>query len=268
MCVQAHWLSARDVSCYFGAVKISATLVLALLASPLAAGTYPKADVLPLACAPPEGNARVDIRVDPLPEGLTPEAVDARVYFRRGADVVLQQANRSGLLAQGHGNFYYVPMYPWADEFDPQIAMPEPGSWSHWGVLPRPENENRVVEYYVSIHDLDGQVLYQSPVQYAPITDDCEVELNADQSDFADNLVIGETVADQEGKRVIWWECEGLNVRIDVELDRRDDRSCFLLIPWWASSSVLVPAASIGGVGVVTIIDDSPPLPEASPSAP
>ena len=53
------------------------------------AGVYPRADVKVLECVPDEGNGLVEIRMDPLPEGLRPEDVDARVYFRRGADDAL-----------------------------------------------------------------------------------------------------------------------------------------------------------------------------------
>ncbi len=231
-------------------------------------GVYPRADVKPLECVPKDDNALVEIRIDPLPEGLRPEDVDARVYFRRGADQAMQALERGQTPAQGFGNFFYVPMYPWGDEFDPEITIPEKGSWSHWGVLPVPQEENLTAETYVAIYDLQGTLLFKSPTSWAPVTDqDCDVELNDDQGDFADNLIIGETVADQEGKRVIWWECEGLDTRINTELERRDDRSCFPVI-WWANPAVWVPAAAVGGIGVVEVIEDDPAPPPVSPSAP
>lgn len=252
-------------------VKKSALLCsgVVLLMTPVAgtAGVYPRADVKVLECVPDEGNALVEIRMDPLPEGLRPEDVDARVYFRRGADDAIEAIQGGQTPAQGFGNFFYVPMYPWGDEFDPEIAIPEKGSWSHWGVLPVAQEENVTAETYVAVYDLQGALLFKSPTSWSPVTDDCEVDLNDDQDDFADNLVIGETVADQEGKRVIWWECDGLDTRINTELERRDDRSCFPII-WWKNPAVWIPAAAIGGIGIVEIIEDDPSPPPVSPAAP
>lgn len=234
----------------------------------VAAGVYPRADVRPLECSPPDGNALVELRLHPLPEGLRPEDVDSRVYFRRGSDDALESLAQSRTPRPGHGNFFYVPAYPWEDVFDPEIAMPEAGSWSHWAVLPVPQEENLTVEHYVAVYDATGRLLFQSPVAWAPVTDDCEVELSDEQADFADSLLIGETVADQEGKRVIWWECEGLDTRINVDGELRDDRSCFVLIPWWGNPAVLIPAATGGGIGIIAIVEDDPGPPDVSPSAP
>lgn len=252
-------------SCYLKSVKRSSlALTLFFTASGAFAAAYPRPDVRPLACIPADGNARVDVRLDPLPEGLEPQEVDLRLYFRRAADDALRTSAEAR--RPGHGNFFYVPFYPWEDVFDPAVAMPERGSWSHWAVLPIPQEETLVTESYVAVYDAGGKMLYQSPVAWTATLSDCEVELEDAQRDFADNLVIGETAADQEGRRVIWWECEGLDTRINTAGERRDDRSCFAVILWWANPALYIPAAAVTGVGIVEVLDDSPP--DVSPSAP
>jgi hypothetical protein len=150
-----------------------------------------------------------------------------------------------------HGAMYYVDM----------IAL---GGGAYWGLPAKPEPRNENLEYYVAVVDPTGKVLGKSETQLSPVADDCPVNLTDKQIGVANNLIIGETAAAQEGKRVLGFLCDGVVTRINHVGVMRPDEVCRgCVIPWWTKeefvgSALLVPTTSI-------IIDQPPPV---SPSRP
>ena len=225
-----------------------------LTVSPFVWAQIPSLEVEPLVCLPKDGNRNLEVRTEPteLPEGW-----GMRTYFRR----------------QDHGNFYYVPTYPYDEDLRPDLLDADTGKvliekyWTQWGVFPKPLDENVSAEYYVSIHNEEGQAVAQSETNIVEVTDDCEVDMVENQRDFAEELVIGETVVDQQGKKVIWWQCDGMDTRIGVAGDLREDRSCFPAIIWWKNPKLMIPLAVVG-IGITTVIIDDGDETPASPSTP
>src|SRR3954469_11822426 len=81
--------------------------------------------VEPLSCVPKEDNAVIHAALSNDVPGQTP-----RLYFRW----------------QGQTDFYWVPM-----ETEPAHRL--------WGVIPKPEKRNDIVEYYTALVDPDGKVI-------------------------------------------------------------------------------------------------------------
>ncbi len=223
--------------------------------APIAWAQIPSLEVEPLECLPKDGNRNLEVRTEPteLPDGW-----EMRNYFRR----------------QDHGNFYYVPTYPYEQDQRPDLLDADTGEvliekyWTQWGVFPKPLDENVSAEYYVSIHNAEGQAVAQSETQLVPVTDDCDEDMIESQRDFADELVIGETVVDQQGKKVIWWQCDGMDTRIGIAGDVREDRSCFPAIIWWQNPKLIIPLAVVGVGGITAVIVDDGDETPTSPSTP
>jgi hypothetical protein len=152
---------------------------------------------------------------------------------------------------RGHEDFYWVNL--------------EPESGGHfWAVPPKPEKRNESVEYYAALVDPTGKVVARSESQLTPVTKDCKVQLGPREQGVAENLMVGETSPQQQGKRVLGFLCDGVVTRVNYAGVRRSDEVCrACVIAWWQRKAVLIPVvAGIGGV----IITDHPP--EPSPSRP
>lgn len=149
-------------------------------------------EVEPLACPPRNENSVVTATV--VPDDPT---YQVRLYFQRDQ----------------FGDLYYLVMRPL-------------GAGRYWMVLPKPERQNDFAEYHVSVVDAEQAVLQSSPRTQVAVTDDCEVELTEEQRDQAEQLRVGETNADQKGRAVAWWLCDGIIERIDPQGGIRPDEFC------------------------------------------
>lgn len=149
-------------------------------------------EVDPLPCLPRGENAVVTATVTPDdPEN------EVRLYFQRDE----------------YGDRYYLVMRPL-------------GAGRYWMVFPKPERQNEVAEYHVTVVDKELAILQSSPRQHAGVDDDCPVDLTEEQREQAQQLRVGETAVDQKGRAVAWWMCEGIIERIDTQGEVRPDEFC------------------------------------------
>lgn len=165
-------------------------------------GAAPRAQAQPvgvvvseLPCLPMEGNSPVFAAVSPAADDHA-----VRLYFQR----------------QDHGDLYYVVMTPL-------------GGGNYWAVLPKPERQNEVVEYHVTVLDKDARVLASTRDRQeyrATVIRDCEAKLSEQQEEASESLTIGETHASQKGKPVAWFLCDGITHRIDSQGRLRADEFC------------------------------------------
>ena len=179
-------------------------------------------------CVPRKSNTVVKAAIIPDPAvGQSP-----RVYFRW----------------KGQPAFYWSPM-----EVEPK--------GQYWSVLPRVEDRNNEVEYYVAVVDAAGKMLSQSEPRSARVdTNDCQPKLTQKEQGIAENLIVGETTPNQYRKKVIGFECPGLKIRIDHQGVRRSDEECGPCGLAWLPPTALATAGLFG----IAIADD----PEPSPSRP
>ena len=252
-------------------VGIGSTLlaVAALAQSP----TVQTADV---PCLPNELNAPLTATVSPEVPGSS-----VRLYFRR---------------LHPEGTFYYyIPAHP-------------SGGGNYWTVFPKPENreqepltdewwetlkdrdwmqgrdrqwlenwmstiEHEAGEYYVSVHDAQGNQLSRSPIELVEIWDPevCRVTLTDQQKGWSENLTVGENAGSQKGKEVFHWLCDGIVTRIDPNNVYRADsycRACVVaFIPPWIPPVAGVAAGAVIAASIFDSEDVSEP-PTASPSQP
>jgi len=208
------------------------------LAGVLAAGLLVTATAAPAqsiavekaSCIPTEENGLVRATLSSTAPGLSP-----RLYFRW----------------KDHEDFYWVNLES------------EPGG-RFWAVPPKPERRNERLEYYAALVDPAGKVIARSESQLTPVTQDCKVQLGAKEHGVAENLTVGETSPQQQGKKVLAFLCDGVVTRVNYAGVRRADEVCrACVIAWWQRKAVLIPA--VAGVGGVIITDRAP---EPSPSRP
>jgi hypothetical protein len=187
--------------------------------------------VEPVSCLPREDNGIVRAQVSGATAGQP-----ARLYFRW----------------RDHKAFYWVPM---------EI---EPGG-RYWATPPKPERRNEQVEYYAALTDGAGNVVARSESRMVKVTDDCRVRLTPKERGVAENLTVGETAPDQQGKEVFAFLCDGVVTRINSQGIRRADEVCRVcVVAWWQKKAVLLPAAVV--TGVVVTDDDPEPSPSRPPS--
>lgn len=180
-------------------------------------------------CVPRKDNGLVRATIRPEVGGA-----DVRLYFRW----------------DDHGEFYYV-------------IMDAAGASRYWATPPKPTDENHQVEYYVAVVTPEGTVLGRSEPEVAPVTGDCDVALKPAERGMAENLVVGETVIEQQGREVLGFLCDGIISRIGPEGVLRADGICRrCIVAWFDKPEALVPAAVLLGGG--TVLTDV----EASPSRP
>jgi len=183
-------------------------------------------------CVPMEDNGLVHATATGVAPGLSP-----RLYFRW----------------MEHEDFYWVALEA------------EPGG-RFWATPPKPERRNDHIEYYSALVDPSGKAVARSPMQVVPVTSDCKLQLDAKERGVAENLTVGETSPNQQGKKVLAFLCDGVVTRINYAGLRRADEVCrACVVAWWQRKAVLLPA--IAGTGITTIISNRPE-PEPSPSRP
>lgn len=207
-------------------------LALGLSASVPGAAQTPAIQIEPVDCIPNNANAVVRASVRPEIGGA-----EVRLYFRWDE----------------HGPFYYV-------------AMAATGGGAYWATPPKPIDENHQVEMYVAVVDPTGEVVgYPSERGLVPVTNDCDVLLSDRERGMAENLVVGETEADQMDEMVLGFLCDGIISRIGHDGVLRADSICRrCIVAWWDKPEALLPAALLLGKKSNTPSD---PV-EASPSRP
>lgn len=184
-------------------------------------------------CLPQEENGVVRVKLNGNGNGHAPAGLSGRLYFRW----------------KDHKAFYWVP-----------LEMEAGGR--HWAVPPKPERRNEEVEIYAALVDGAGNVTSRSESRFVKVTESCRVELTPKERGVAENLTVGETAPDQQGKEVYAFLCDGVVTRVNSQGIRRSDEICrACVIAWWPRKSVLLPAAAVVGV----IVTDDPPV---SPSRP
>ncbi|HEY4594823.1 MAG TPA: hypothetical protein VIJ02_00365, partial [Thermoanaerobaculia bacterium] len=141
----------------------------------------------------------------------------------------------------------------------------EPGG-RFWATPPKPERRNDHIEYYSALVDPTGKAVARSPMQNVPVTSDCKAQLGPKERGVAENLTVGETSPQQQGKKVLAFLCAGVVTRVNYAGLRRADEVCrACVVAWWQRKAVLIPA--IVGTGITTVIINRP-QPEPSPSRP
>jgi hypothetical protein len=206
------------------------------LVAPQVSNAQPVAVVVSeLACLPMEGNAPVFAAVSPADPGYA-----VRLYFQR----------------QDHGDLYYVVMNPL-------------GGGNYWAVLPKPERQNEVVEYHVTVLDPERRILgsTRDRQEYrATVIRDCEAKLSKQQEETSESLTIGETDPTQKGKPVAWFLCDGITHRIDSDGRLRADQFCAM--PTSPMPYITTPGP-VGNVGLTPTTRGVPPTPPpVSPTVP
>jgi hypothetical protein len=152
------------------------------------------------------------------------------------------------------------PSYYWVD-------MEREGPGRYWAIPPKPESRNKEIEYYGVMRDAAGHEIARTPSIRTKVTSDCKVTLTPQQFGYAQNLVIGETDANQKKNRVLGFLCDGIVTRVNPQNIKRADEVCrTCVVAWWLGRELLIPLAGAGALGgIATIIVDKP---EPSPSRP
>lgn len=185
-------------------------------------------------CIPPEKNAVIRGTIASAGPELTP-----RLYFRWKDN------------ANGNKAFYWVTLEA------------EPGG-RYWAIPPKPEKRNEEVEYYGALVDPTGKLVARSETRTAPVTKNCQVKLTPKEQGVAQNLTVGETSPDQQGREVLAFLCDGVVTRVNHAGIRRSDDVCRACVVAWRKGVLIPTALGAGLIGVVTTDDD----PEPSPSRP
>ena len=206
-------------------------LVMLLLCAVPASAQTPSITVQKLECVPTEANGVIYANVANELGGTA-----TRIYFRWDQ----------------HGAMYFVDMV--AD-----------GGGKYWGIPAKPEDRNETIEFYVAVVDPAGKTVAKSETMLSPVRDDCRVDLTPKQIGVANNLTIGETVAAQQGRKVLGFLCDGVVTRMNYEGILRPDEICRgCVVPFFAKETYIAPAI-LGAVS--TVVLERPPG-ESSPSRP
>jgi hypothetical protein len=218
------------------APTLSVAIVVAASAVSLLAGTAAaraqSITVEKASCIPMEENGLIRANIG---SAAPAPGLSSRLYFRW----------------KDHEDFYWVNLEP------------EPGG-HFWAVPPKPERRNDHLEYYAALVDPTGRVAARSDSQQTPVTKDCKVPLSPKEHGVAENLTVGETSPQQQGKKVLAFLCDGVVTRVNYAGVRRSDEVCrACVIAWWERKAILIPAAA--GIAGVVISDQEP---EPSPSRP
>ncbi|MEW6337375.1 MAG: hypothetical protein ACOY3Y_00825 [Acidobacteriota bacterium] len=187
-------------------VKLLTGVALALFAAPLLFAQTPVLTPKYAACVTPDGNALVRVNI-------TPETgwSSVRAYFRRTAN----------------SDFYF-------------LEMRSDGAGNYWATLPLPEQATREIDVQVAVRDAEGKET-RAQAGKIPVSGGCAETLTTEQQKFAQNLVVGETMAGQKGTGVLGFRCTGIISRIDSTGQMRPDDYC---------RGVLVAAATSSAPGV------------------
>jgi hypothetical protein len=136
----------------------------------------------------------------------------------------------------------------------------EPKS-QYWSVLPRAEDRNTEVEYYVAVVDAAGKMVSQSEPRSARVDGNCDTKLSPKEQGVAENMIVGETTPNQYRKKVIGFQCPGLKIRIDHQGIRRADEECGPCGLAWLPPTALATAGIIVPFqAVASTLDTGPGL--------
>jgi hypothetical protein len=218
------------------AASLAVLVSLSLAAGAAAQGpaVVPRVLIGDIQCVPKKLHAVAQAVAGPVAPGD-----EVRIYFRRSA----------------YGDFYWVPAHPTSEG-------------TFWGVLPVPEPDNTMAEIYAAVVRPPNSPLAQSRVIQVPVQEDCRVpQLHNAQQAEAGHLTVGETTLGQKGRKVAWWQCEGVRERVDVLGQKRDDDMC-TAVAWWLRPAAVLPAMILSSVGVVTVVTHQEPPVDVSPSTP
>lgn len=219
------------------ASALAAVLVAGAAAPPARAGDLPKILHEKLPCVPPDGNARITMRVT-----STSPVSSARVYFK----------------SVRYDRDYFLEMRRQPDG-------------TFWAMLPLPEDETKNVQYRLVVKDSEGMVASKDFV--APVDSPCAQNPTEEEERFSKNLVIGLTENEQpvvpEGFR-----CVGVVSKITVEGEMIPHEECRQLLAYYRRIPVGVWIAGglAAGTGTILIIKGkdkpvSPSRPSAAPAS-
>ncbi len=179
-------------------------------------------------CVPQEDNGIVRANVAGGGPTLQP-----RLYFRWN----------------NHEDFYWVAMEP-----DPNGRF--------WATPPKPEKRNEMIQYYGALIDPVGKVAGRSPMLTTKVTKDCKPNLTPRERGMAENLTVGETTPQQQGREVLAFLCDGVITRVNYAGIRRGDDVCrACVVAWWPR--VVSPA--VAGLTSIIIVGDDPEPSTARP---
>lgn len=183
----------------------------------------------------------------------TPED-SIRVYFRQAA-------------ADEDAPFYYLEMKRGRDG-------------DYWAVLPKPLCTTEEVDLYFSA-GADPATAVRTEVQTVGVGTSCAEclpVLTPAQLDYAQNIVLGETVADQAGMRPDGFCCDGVVSRVDADgtlgadancgQERLEQVRCSCVCPLAVADRKILPLLVLGGSGGVIAVIREDDKREASPSRP
>jgi len=162
-----------------------------------------------------------------------------RVYFRSARTLLRPTASK---------DFYWIELKP-------------SGAGVYWAVLPKPDNCSRAVEVYFQAKAKDGRVI-QTEIRSLPLKGGCHDKLSGPEAEASKNLVVGNTVRDQNDKGLRGFKEQGIVGRVT------DDGTQFPYtanegssLPCWAPVG-FVAAGAAGATGIVfTTIGDEPQSP-------
>lgn len=208
-------------------VKLFTSLALALFAAPLLFAQTPVLTPKYAACVTPDGNALVRVNVKPETGWSS-----VRTYFRR--------SNNTDL--------YF-------------LEMRSEGAGNYWATLPLPEQATREIDVQAVVRDAEGKET-RGPAGKIAVSGGCAETLTTEQQKFAQNLVVGETMAGQKGTGVLGFKCDGIISRIDSTGIMRSDDYCRGVLAAAAvaaagvtASDFIVPGAvvlgTLGGIALV-----------------
>ncbi len=127
--------------------------------------------------------------------------------------------------------------------------------------------ENEPAEYFVSVHDTEGNQLARSETRVTEVRENCRLDLTPQERGEAENLTVGETAHWQRDEEVFHWLCAGIVTRIDPTQVLRGDGICrACVIAWYKKKQLLLTTAVVPPTLITTIHKD--PEPPASPDSP
>lgn len=119
--------------------------------------------------------------------------------------------------------------------------------------------ENEPAEYFISVHDFNGEQLARSKTRVIEVRENCRLDLNPQQIGEAQNLTVGETAHWQRGEEVFHWLCDGIVTRISPNAVKRGDEYCRgCVIAWYKKPEILVPSATALVTGGGILVFDNP----------
>lgn len=132
------------------------------------------------------------------------------------------------------------------------LEMRSAGKGVYWAALPRPEDATTAVELQLSVKDGEGEE-DRAPMQKVPVVSPCRTVLTKEESTYAQNLVVGETMPSQAGLVVSGFVCEGIISRINASGRLQPDEVCrrvqmaYAIAEQEENRKGLLPVVPVGG---------------------